>query len=136
MATIPLLCWVYREAVKNIFPVEIPENKTVGTLKEIIKSKKFVRFRDVEADQLELYSIRLASGDGGEQLKDKLEQLSLEGKSYLTSQTKLSRLFPGSDTEEVEWLIVADGPNYCAPLSRHYFSLLIPISLVSSRHDF
>lgn len=75
----------------------------------------------MEADNLRLYSI-LIPGDDTERLKDELRQLSLEGKSCLDPRAKLSKLFPESGEEE--WLIVVDGPNSGAPLSRYYVALL------------
>lgn len=123
METITLNCWVYRDDVENIFPVEIPKNKTVGFLKKVIKDET-PEFRDVAAKHLRLHTIRIP-GDDDEYLKDELKQLSFEDKPRLNSRTKVSKLFPESDEGEGEWLIVVDEPSSGAPLSMYSVALLM-----------
>ncbi|KAG8219098.1 hypothetical protein J3R82DRAFT_4861 [Butyriboletus roseoflavus] len=82
--------------------------ETVRALKKIIRVKKFVRFHDVEADKLQLYSILIPEDDDN-RLKDQLKQLSLEDKLRLNSQTKVPNL-PQSDKGQ-EVLNVIDRPH-------------------------
>ncbi|KAG8214322.1 hypothetical protein J3R82DRAFT_9279 [Butyriboletus roseoflavus] len=91
MEMMTLLCWIYREYVGNIFSVEMSTMGTVGVLKDIIKDRKHLRFRDVEADNLLIYSIFIP-GDDEENLQEGLKQLSLEDKSHLDSRTAVSKL--------------------------------------------
>ena len=72
-----LWCWVYRDDGGSLFPVNIPQNETVGGLKDSIREKTLSRFRDVEANMLQLYSIIIPVDlDGEEYLKDELNQWS------------------------------------------------------------
>ncbi|KAH7883441.1 hypothetical protein F5I97DRAFT_1815674 [Phlebopus sp. FC_14] len=54
-STLTLDCWVYGTDPEKIFSVEIPRQLTVAQLKEAIKLKKPVRFRDADPDDLALY---------------------------------------------------------------------------------
>ena len=112
-----LRCWVYREDVKSIFHLEISKRETVGVLKTNIIIKESNRFHGVDVDKLRLYCIPTPRGDS-EHLEDKLKQSSLDDKSSLDSQAKLSALFP--ESQEEEWLIVVDMPNSGALLSSRY----------------
>jgi hypothetical protein len=50
-----LNCWVRSENERGMFPVEISKTETVHDLKEAIKNKKAVAFRDVDAINFTLY---------------------------------------------------------------------------------
>jgi hypothetical protein len=86
--TTTLQCWVYGDAVESIFPVEISKKKTVADLREAIKNKKPVDFRDVDPDALRLYSIPLLNKRLGE-----LNQLSLKDKEIILPGTTKSEQF-------------------------------------------
>ena len=121
---IRLWCWVYRDDVNSLFPVDIPKNKTVGDLKDSIREKIFIRFRDMEARMLRLYSTIIPVDlDDAEYLKDEFNRWSREGKSCLDSRTIVSKLFPPDKGKEP--LIIVDGPNAGASLSRYTVALLM-----------
>ena len=121
---IRLWCWVYRDDVNSLFPVNIPKNNTVGDLKDSIREKRFIRFRDVEAQMLRLYSTIIPVDlDDAEYLKDEFNQCSWEGKSCLDSRTIVSKLFPPDKGKEP--LIIVDGPNAGASLPRYTAALLM-----------
>ena len=109
-----LHCWVYREDIKSIFHLEISKGKPVGVLKTNIIIKESNRFHSVDVDKLRLYCIPTPRGDS-EHLEDKLKQLSLDEKSSLDLQAKLSALFP--ESQEEEWLIIVNMHNSGVPLS-------------------
>jgi hypothetical protein len=104
-------CWVHGGDVERIFPVEIPSTKTIGALKDAIKNKKPVDFRDVDPDAFTLYAFPLPEQD--EHLEDALNQWKLNGNQRLKSRLKLSNYFTKSDGGR--WLIIVSAPNSCAP---------------------
>ena len=55
--TLDLFCWVQGESHSHAFSVEIPETKTVSALREAIKEKKKVTFKNVDADALTLWKV-------------------------------------------------------------------------------
>ncbi|KAF8121501.1 hypothetical protein EV363DRAFT_1232664, partial [Boletus edulis] len=95
METLTLHCWVYGEYVETIFQVKIPRTETVASLKEAIKNKKPVAFRDMDVGTLALYKVTL-SGSSDEELEESLKKLSLDKQECLSGQTKLSKVFPES----------------------------------------
>ena len=58
-----IFCLVHGEPATNAFPIEIDENKTVGTLKKLIKSEKENDFHDIDANKLRLWSISISIND-------------------------------------------------------------------------
>ncbi|KAF8931909.1 hypothetical protein BGZ47_011637, partial [Haplosporangium gracile] len=58
-----LFCLVNGEATSNAFPVEIEATKTIGDLKELIKTKKTNDFQDVDADKLTLWRVSISVAD-------------------------------------------------------------------------
>ena len=54
-----LFCLVDGEPTFNAFPVGIEVSKTIGDLKELIKTKKSNQFSDVDADQLTLWRVSI-----------------------------------------------------------------------------
>jgi len=57
--SILLVCLVKGNLPANAFPVDIDRNKLVGYLKEVIKAKKPLTFRDVEADEIKLWKVEI-----------------------------------------------------------------------------
>ncbi|KAF9344229.1 hypothetical protein BGX34_005868 [Mortierella sp. NVP85] len=51
------------EGAETSFPVDIEPTKTVGHLKDAIKTKKATVFKDVDADQLTLWRVSIPVGD-------------------------------------------------------------------------
>ncbi|KAG0363877.1 hypothetical protein BGX24_004833, partial [Mortierella sp. AD032] len=58
-----LFCLVNGEATSNAFPIEIESTKTIGDLKELIKTKKANDFQDVDADKLTLWRVSISVAD-------------------------------------------------------------------------
>jgi len=58
--SILLVCLVKGNLPANAFPVDIDRNKLVGYLKEVIKAKKPLTFRDVEADEIKLWKVEIS----------------------------------------------------------------------------
>ena len=52
-----LNCWVRGDSIYSTFFVEISSTKTVAALKEDIKNKKPVFFRDIDPPDLTLYRV-------------------------------------------------------------------------------
>ena len=100
---IRLWCWVYRDDVNSLFPVNIPKNNTVGDLKDIIRDKGFIRFRDVEAQMLSLYKVSLADD---EDLEQALEGLTLGPHGRLRPMEPLSLVFPTPPPERHVHIVV------------------------------
>ncbi|KAF9376201.1 hypothetical protein CPB97_010991 [Podila verticillata] len=88
-----LFCLVDGEAASNAFPVNIMPSKTIGDLKDLIKTKKAPRFDDVAADELTLWRVSIPDDDD-EDLPISLG--SVPEKKKLKATSKLSKVF---DTE-------------------------------------
>ncbi|KAG0320827.1 hypothetical protein BG000_003444 [Podila horticola] len=54
-----LFCLVDGEATSIAIPVEIESTKTIGDLKDLIKTKKTPRFDDIAADELTLWRVSI-----------------------------------------------------------------------------
>ncbi|KIK78612.1 hypothetical protein PAXRUDRAFT_16777 [Paxillus rubicundulus Ve08.2h10] len=103
-----LECWVHGDDVQRTFFVEISSTNTVAALKKAIKNEKPVKFRDVDADALDLYPFPLPDDD--KHLEDALNQWqSNDNHQRLISRRKLSLCFPKSD--EGKWLIIVKAPS-------------------------
>src|SRR5437660_1813198 len=65
MSTITLSCLVQCDnpSNKNIFKVEIGNDKSVSKLKEEIKKKKHNNFVNVNADELQLWKVNIPLGE-------------------------------------------------------------------------
>ncbi|KAF9235049.1 hypothetical protein BU15DRAFT_21041, partial [Melanogaster broomeanus] len=100
-------CWVHGEDTGGIFPVEISSTETIAALKEAIKNKNPVGFRDVDADDLDLYPFRPADPD--EDLEDELKQWKLGCNARLGPRRRLSVCFPKSDVGK--WLVIVSAPS-------------------------
>jgi hypothetical protein len=65
-----LNCFVDGDPPDQTFPVEVPTTKSVGILKDLIKEKKSLRLKHVDASDLILNQVSLPVDDGlGEKLK-------------------------------------------------------------------
>jgi Crinkler effector protein N-terminal domain len=56
-ALITLNCWVLSDDPDRVFPVDIDSKKSVGALKDEIKTKKKRRLGDIDADDLDLWRV-------------------------------------------------------------------------------
>jgi hypothetical protein len=86
-----LNCWVHGDEIHQAFPVEISSTKTVGVLKDAIKNKKPVGFRDVDAKDLVLHKVSVPF-DNDPNLKETLQDLYLHADLLYPLQT-LSDIF-------------------------------------------
>ncbi|KAF9236576.1 hypothetical protein BU15DRAFT_28414, partial [Melanogaster broomeanus] len=100
-------CWVHGEDVGKIFPVKISSTETVGELKKAIKNEKPVGFRDVDADDLDLYPFRPVDPD--EDLENALKQWKLGCNARLGPRRRLSVCFPKSNVGK--WLVIVSAPS-------------------------
>jgi hypothetical protein len=94
---ITLFCLVHGDnPSRNAFPVEIDKSKTIGQLKEIIKTKKANDFKDVDADKLILWRVSIST--------NKLSKLD----PYFDYKIDGTELSPYDDIQEV----FPDAPAY------------------------
>ncbi|KAG0298955.1 hypothetical protein BGZ97_003929, partial [Linnemannia gamsii] len=82
------------EATSDAFPVEIEASKTIGDLKELIKTKKTNDFQNVDADKLTLWRVSIPDDDDDDEISILLD--TRPEKKKLKATTKLSKVF---DTE-------------------------------------
>jgi Crinkler effector protein N-terminal domain len=57
--TLEVNCLVLGQESSHVFLIRIPENKTVYDLKEVVQDKKRRTFRDVDADDLQLFKVSI-----------------------------------------------------------------------------
>ncbi len=55
---ITLFCWVINTPIDQIFPVKVGHDVVWGNVKDAIKEKKKVDFKDIDADTLKLWKVR------------------------------------------------------------------------------
>jgi hypothetical protein len=84
-----LFCLVDREATTNAFPVEIESTKTIGDLKELIKTKKTNDFQDVDADKLTIWRVSIPDKDDDE-TPIKIDNVPESEKKKLRATNKVS----------------------------------------------
>jgi hypothetical protein len=126
---ITINCLVRGESVQNAFPVDIEKSKSIGHLKDKIKDKKSVEFRDVDADRLELWKVNISGDDGAA-----LEQLVLEDNKKLWPLWKILKVFPAEPADEnihviVKCLPASSGKNL--PLTMLLFSASVKVILIN-----
>ena len=88
-----LFCLVNGEATSNAFPVEIESTKTIGDLKELIKTKKTNDFQDVDADRLTLWRVSTPDDDD-EEIPIVLDNVNNKDKKKLRATRGLLEVFP------------------------------------------
>lgn len=90
--TLELFCLVLNDqpSLNHIFPVVILETASIGTLKERIKEKKQVAFRDIDPEYLELWDVSTSV----EGLSDTDLPDLLPNRSPLIPNKRLEGLFP------------------------------------------
>jgi len=85
-----LNCLVFGEDEGRIFPVEIRNDKSVGSLKQAIKENKKAAFGSVDADTLDLWNVSIPYDDSFE---ENLKNIDLSKKRPLSPRQKLSTHF-------------------------------------------
>jgi hypothetical protein len=63
--TTNLFCLVDGQTTSNAFPVEIESTKTIGHLKELIKTKKDPEFDNIAADKLIIWKVSIPGDNSG-----------------------------------------------------------------------
>ncbi|KAG0167291.1 hypothetical protein DFQ30_006200, partial [Apophysomyces sp. BC1015] len=97
-----LFCLIDGELLKNAFPVEIDSTSTVGHLKDAIKLKKSNFFKDVDADNLTLWLVKIPEDKEGSAIK----LGELDEKEELTRPRKtMTALFP-TPPDELTYILV------------------------------
>ncbi|TFK23108.1 hypothetical protein FA15DRAFT_705765 [Coprinopsis marcescibilis] len=91
MSAIDLSCLVSGDGADKIFPVDIPSNKTVGALKELIKAEWPVRFKHIDAVDIQLFKVPLPEEDV-EQAGD--PPLNKDAKELSSRRAKIAATFP------------------------------------------
>ncbi|KAG0378734.1 hypothetical protein BGX24_002966 [Mortierella sp. AD032] len=112
---IKLFCLVDGEALSNAFPVEIESSKTIGDLKEAIKSKKKNDFQKIDANKLILQLVSIP--DGSQQSAITLK--ALDDKTGLDNPRELiSERFPESPDVKTYILVQRPTPELDLPASK------------------
>ena len=86
---IELNCWVLGDGSSDVFPVEIAENKTVGTLKDKIMEKN-PDLGNCPARHLTLWKVSVPCT---RQLAEKVAELKLNGREPLSAVEVVSEVF-------------------------------------------
>ncbi|KAK3844279.1 MAG: hypothetical protein J3R72DRAFT_75783 [Linnemannia gamsii] len=109
---IKLFCLVDGEALSNAFPVEIESSKTIGDLKEVIKSKKKNDFQKIDANKLTLRLVLIPDGSQQSAITPK----ALDDKTGLDNPRELiSERFPESPDVKTYILVQRPTPDQSPP---------------------
>ncbi|KIJ63839.1 hypothetical protein HYDPIDRAFT_29189, partial [Hydnomerulius pinastri MD-312] len=119
METLAIDCWVHGTDVGRIIPIEISRSSTVGALKDAIKKKKPVDFRDIDAKNLDLYKVSGSLPEDEQHLEAELKKLTLHDMQRLSGHVKLSKVFPESDLSDDEApFIIIKAPTVHLPATQ------------------
>ncbi|KAG0080939.1 hypothetical protein BGZ92_000406 [Podila epicladia] len=139
-----LFCLVDGEATSQAFPVEIESTKTIGSLKQCIKTDKTPRFDDVAADELTLWRVSVPITDDNDEIPILLSSVT-SNKKKLGPATRLSKVFPEELPEETVHILVQRPPrapitsalpnNQSLPASPLHFLAISRVSLVLVHHS-
>jgi hypothetical protein len=88
----PLLlhCWVHGDDFSQVFPIEIANKKSVGTLKEVIKDKNPESFHDVDAHSPVLWKVSIPVN---RHFQQSIAILDLTDRTSLSSVDDLAYVF-------------------------------------------
>jgi hypothetical protein len=131
--TLQFWCWVHDADVGRIFPVEIARQKIVGDLKKLIKNKKTVAFRDIDAHDLDLYYITMPDNYNDQRLEAELKKLTLDDMPHLSPLTQLSNLFKSDLGGDEMHLIIIKAPTSRAWLFIAEFCRLLMVDLPGTK---
>ncbi|EGN98654.1 hypothetical protein SERLA73DRAFT_181211 [Serpula lacrymans var. lacrymans S7.3] len=111
-----ITCWIYGSDVESIFNVKISSSETVSNLRDVIKNVNTNKLRNVDASDLDLYSICLPDDEqleGTLSLWDDSEEKKLT--RPLKGLDKISKVFSEPPKEDHLHIIVQNpataGPN-------------------------
>ncbi|KIJ12449.1 hypothetical protein PAXINDRAFT_39362, partial [Paxillus involutus ATCC 200175] len=103
-----LNCLVLGSGPRNVFSIEIARTKNVSALKELIKSKNPIAFRDVDAANLVLWQAPESLRCEDNAFKETIEGLNLQDDHSLPVRI-LSRIFSDPDAECLHVIVKAPG---------------------------
>jgi hypothetical protein len=115
-----LFCIVDGESTS--FPAVIDPTKTVGELKDEIKTKKAPEFDDIAADKLSLWKVEIPDDDDDEEIPILLNAVSTKDKKKLKASRELKKFFTEPPPKETIHIIVQRPPP--APGNAHTRLLL------------
>ena len=87
---ITICCWVLGDEYYEVFPVEIPGNKSVAHLKRAIKAENPTTMKDIDAKKLILYAVSVPHTP---QLAQRVAELRLDGLGLNSHLGTLSEAF-------------------------------------------
>ncbi|KAF9176761.1 hypothetical protein BGZ50_009714 [Haplosporangium sp. Z 11] len=91
--TLSLFCIISGELTSNAFLVSVSSTDTIGGLKKLIKVKKTVEFKDVDANDLTLWRVTILIDEDAEDEVITLDALN-DRMKLNHPRTRLSELFP------------------------------------------
>ncbi|KAF8836139.1 hypothetical protein BDN67DRAFT_974569 [Paxillus ammoniavirescens] len=106
-AIITLNCLVLGGGPRNVFSVKIAPTENVSALKEVVRSKKPVAFRDADADELVLWEAPESLLCDDNAFKEKIEGLNLQDDHSLFPVKPLPRAFSDPDPECLHVIVKA-----------------------------
>ncbi|KAF8321998.1 uncharacterized protein EI90DRAFT_2937713 [Cantharellus anzutake] len=98
-----LNCWILGDDARQVFPVEISNTKSVGSLMEAIKAKKKLAIGHIDADALTLWKVSISIDSS---FKENVEEVELEDEEALPFMEKLSCIFPDQPDDEALHIVV------------------------------
>jgi hypothetical protein len=105
--TLDLNCLVLGHDASHIFPIEIAESKTVGTLRKAIKDEKRPAFDHVPADTLLLWKVSIPVNRN---LTENLSKLDFVDEGSLLPVKRLSGVFSDQPEDEHLHIVVRVPP--------------------------
>ncbi|KAG0005725.1 hypothetical protein BGZ80_005404, partial [Entomortierella chlamydospora] len=104
------------EATSNVFPVEIESGKTVGGLKDAIKTALSPQFDDITAKDLTLWRVSIPITEDNDNIPILLNNVANKDKKKPGPATHLSKVFTSELPEETINIIVQRPPPVQAPV--------------------
>ncbi|KAF9554275.1 hypothetical protein EC968_009721, partial [Mortierella alpina] len=105
-----LFCLVDGEPTFNAFPVGIESSKTIGDLKELIKTALSPQFDDIAAKDLTIWSVSIPDDDDDEEIPIMLDNVSSKDKKKLRATRGLLEVFPVKPSKNTIHVIVQRPP--------------------------
>ena len=106
--TLDLNCLVLGHDASHIFPIEIAESKTVGTLRKAIKDEKRPAFDHVPTDALLLWKVSIPVNRN---LTENLSKLLFVDEGSLLPVERLSKVFADQPEDEHLHIVVQVPPG-------------------------
>ena len=90
-ATLHLNCWVFGDDATQVFPVNIMNTESIGTLKKAIKEENPQAFHNIDARSLAVWKVSIPVDRG---LQESLANLDLTDETSLSPVDDLLEVFP------------------------------------------